>query len=295
MLLAVVALWGITFVLVKDALKDTAPLLFNFLRMSVAALALIFLNRRHLRHIPRRTIASGAIVGLFLAAGYQFQTAGLARTTASKSAFITSLVVVIVPLLTAIPAVRPASAPAPGIATLLGAFLAFAGLMFLTTPTGTTWSNLVTSVGTGDLLTLLCAIAFAGHLIALAHTSPQVPIPQLATLQILFAALLMGATLSLGGPIYFSMTPRLIVALAVTGLLATAAAFTIQSWAQRHLSPSHTALLLTLEPVFAWLTSFFFLGEQFGSRSFVGALLILLGILVTELLPLSSPVSKHPF
>jgi drug/metabolite transporter (DMT)-like permease len=166
--------------------------------------------------------------------------------------------------------------------------------MFLTTPRGTTWSNLLSSVGAGDLLTLLCAIAFAGHLVALAHTSPQVPIPQLATLQIIFATLIMGVTLPLGGPIYFSLTTRVIVALAITGVFATAAAFTIQSWAQRHLSPSHTALLLTLEPVFAWLTSFFFLGEHLGSRSLVGALLILTGILLSELVPLPSPISKHP-
>lgn len=83
------------------------------------------------------------------------------------------------------------------------------------------------------------------------------------------------------------------IALAITGLLATAAAFTIQSWAQQHLAPAHTALLLTLEPVFAWLTSFIFLGERLGSRSLLGALLILAGILLTELLS-AAPISEHP-
>jgi drug/metabolite transporter (DMT)-like permease len=146
----------------------------------------------------------------------------------------------------------------------------------------------------GDLLTLLCAIAFAGHLLALAHSSPRVSVPQLATLQISFAALIMGITLPLGGPLYLSMTPRLGVTLAVTGLLATAAAFTIQSWAQRHLPPTHTALLLTLEPVFAWLTSFFFLGERLRSRSLIGAFLILTGISITELFSSAAPISEHP-
>jgi len=288
LLLGVVMVWGVTFVLIKDALHDASPLLFNLLRMTLAAIALAIVNRRHLRHITRGTVIAGAVVGVFLAAGYQFQTSGLARTTAAKSAFITGLVVVFVPLLTTIPTLRPASASAPSLTTLLGALLAFAGLVLLTTPPGTTGANLFTAIGSGDLLTLVCAIAFAGHLLALAHTSPRVPIPQLATLQIAFAALIMAVTLPLGTPLHLSVTPRLVIALAVTSLLATAAAFTIQSWAQQHLPPTHTALLLTLEPVFAWLTSFLFLGEHMGSRSLLGAGLILSGILFTELLPISA-------
>lgn len=164
-------LWGVTFAVIKDALQDASPLLFNFLRMTLAALALVIVNHRHLRHITRGTVIAGAIVGVFLAAGYQFQTSGLARTTAAKSAFITGLVVVFVPLLTAIPGLRPASTPAPGISALLGALLAFSGLLLLTTPAGTSWSTLFTSIGPGDVLTLICAFAFAGHLLALAHTS----------------------------------------------------------------------------------------------------------------------------
>jgi drug/metabolite transporter (DMT)-like permease len=294
LLLAVVAVWGATFALVKDSLNDASPLLFNLLRMTLAALALAIVNRRQLRQITRPTLAAGAVVGLFLATGYQFQTAGLARTTAAKSAFITGLVVVFVPLLTAIPAIRPANAHVPRLTAYLGAALAFAGLLFLTTPPGTTASNIFTSIGLGDLLTLLCALAFAGHLLSLAHTSPRVPIAQLATLQIAFAALVMAITLPLGGRLYLTLTPRLILALAITSLLATAAAFTIQSWAQQHLPPTHTALLLTLEPVFAWLVSFLFLHERLSHRSLAGAALILAGILLTELLPTPSPTPTHP-
>lgn len=294
LLLAVVLVWGATFVLIKDALQDASPLLFNLLRMSFAAVALAVINRQHLRQIKWQSVWAGAIVGIFLAAGYQFQTSGLARTTAAKSAFITGLVVVFVPLMTLMPVLRPASAPAPGAASVAGALLAFGGLLLLTTPPGTSWGNSFNSIGTGDLLTLVCAIAFAGHLLALAHTSTKVPIPQLATLQIAFASLLMLLTLPLDGPVYLHITPRLIVALLVTSLLATAAAFTIQSWAQQHLPPTHTALLLTLEPVFAWATSFFFLGERLGSRSLFGAILILAGILLTELVPHPRPISEHP-
>ncbi|HEY8998510.1 MAG TPA: DMT family transporter [Edaphobacter sp.] len=294
LLLAVVAVWGATFALVKDALHDASPLLFNMLRMTIAAIALAIVNHRSLRNLNRKAVVSGLVVGIFLAAGYQFQTAGLARTTAAKSAFITGLVVVFVPMLTAIPAIRPASSHAPRWTSAVGALLAFAGLLLLTTPSGTTWANLFSSIGIGDLLTLLCSIAFAGHLLALAHTSPRVPIAQLATLQIAAAALIMAITLPLGGALYLHLTPRLLIALAITSLIATAAAFTIQSWAQQHLPPTHTALLLTLEPVFAWLISFAFLGERLGARSVTGALLIFAGILVTELLPVADPVQTYP-
>lgn len=293
LLLAVVVLWGATFVLVKDALQDASPLLFNLLRMTLAAIALAVANWRHLRGISKQSVLAGAIVGIFLAAGYQFQTSGLARTTAAKSAFITGLVVVFVPLLTMIPLLRPASSPTPGIGAVVGALLAFSGLALLTTPSGTSWSGLFTTIGTGDLLSLLCALAFAAHLLSLAHTSLRIPIPQLATSQIAFAALFMVITLPLGGPVYLHVTPRLVLALLLTGLLATAAAFTIQSWAQQHLPPTHTALLLTLEPVFAWITSFLFLGERLSSRSLTGALLILVGILLTEFVPIPRPISEH--
>jgi drug/metabolite transporter (DMT)-like permease len=262
--------------------------------MTLAFLALAIVNHRQFRNINRNALFSGLIVGLFLAAGYQFQTAGLARTTPAKSAFITGLVVVFVPLFTMIPALRSANTSPPRWTTGIGALLAFSGLLLLTTPTGTSFQNLFASIGLGDLLTLACAIAFAGHLLALAHTSHRVPTGQLATLQIGVATLIMAITLPLGGRPHLSVTPRLLIALAVTSLLATAAAFTIQSWAQQHLPPTHTAILLTLEPVFACLTSFFVLHEHLGRRSLVGAALILAGIAFIELLSATAPLPTHP-
>jgi drug/metabolite transporter (DMT)-like permease len=294
LLLAVVFIWGSTFVLVKDALQDASPLLFNLLRMTLAFAALAIVNQRQLRNISRPALLSGLIVGFFLAAGYQFQTMGLARTTPAKSAFITGLVVVFVPIFTVVPALRSTNTPPPRWTTALGALLAFYGLLLLTTPAGTSFQNLFVSIGPGDLLTLACAIAFAGHLLALAHTSHRVPIGQLATLQIGVATLIMLVTLPLGGRPHLSITPRLLIALAITSLLATAAAFTIQSWAQQHLPPTHTAVLLTLEPVFACLTSFLVLHERLGRRSLLGAALILVGIATTELFSAATPLPIHP-
>ena len=294
LLLAVVLVWGATFVLVKDALNDASPLLFNLLRMSLAFAALAIVNHRQLRHIHRQTLIAGLVAGLFLAVGYQFQTAGLALTTPAKSAFITGLVVVFVPILTIFPALRSETTTPPRWTTAAGALLAFSGLLLLTTPAGASWQNLFLRIGPGDLLTLVCALAFAGHLLALAHFSRRVPIGQLATLQIGVAALIMAATLPLGGRSHLAITSRLVIALAITSLLATAAAFTIQSWAQQHLPPTHTAILLTLEPVFAALTSFLILRERLGGRSLAGAALILSGVAAIELFPAALPLSAHP-
>ena len=294
LLLTVVAIWGATFVVVKDALQDASPLLFNLLRMSLAFVALAAINRRQLRDLSRRTMLSGMVVGIFLAAGYQFQTAGLARTTPAKSAFITGLVVVFVPLLTVVPALRPSGTHAPRWNAALGALLAFSGLLLLTTPAGTQLQNVFTTIGIGDLLTLACALAFAAHLLSIAHTSRGIPVAQLATLQIGFAALIMAITLPLGGHLHLTFSVRLVSALAVTSLFATAAAFTIQSWAQQHLPPTHTAVLLTLEPVFAFLTSLIFFHERLGRRSLAGASLILTGIAITELLTSPAPLPAHP-
>ncbi len=298
LLLAVVAVWGATFALVKDALGDASPLLFNFLRMSIAAAALWIIHWRELRNLPRRTILAAAVAGVFLAAGYQFQTVGLAHTTPAKSALITGLVVVFVPLLSSIPGLRPGkgskASSRPRWAPVTGALLAFFGLVLITTPPGTKLQSVTGAVGVGDLLTLLCALAFAGHLLALAHFAPEIPVSQLATLQITFAAAVMLLTLPLAGALHLQLTPRLLIALAVTSLLATAAAFTIQSWAQQHIPPANTAVLLTLEPVFAVAVSLIFFGERLSGRSFAGAALILSGIAMLELLTLPTPVVIDP-
>jgi len=294
LLLAVVAVWGATFALVKGALNDASPLLFNLLRMALAAAALWIVNYRYLGGISRRTCFAGAVAGLFLAAGYQFQTVGLASTTPAKSGLITGLVVVFVPLLTTLPGVRPRASPRPRWTTAAGALSAFSGLVLLTTPTGTTLANVTGKMGRGDLLTLLCALAFAGHLLALAHLAPEIPARPLATLQITFAALVMLLTLPLSRNLHLHLSLRLTVALAVTSLLATAAAFTIQTWAQQHIPPANTAILFTLEPVFAVAVSVLLLGDRMTLRSVLGAALILCGIGMIELLALPAPVAIEP-
>ncbi len=292
LLLAVVLVWGATFTVIKDALGDISPLLFNLLRITIAFLVLAAVYRRHWARLDRRVVLSSAVVGLFLAVGYEFQTAGLKHTTPSKSAFITGLVVVLVPLMCTIPALRTRTMYAPRWNAFLGAFAAFGGIILLTVPGGAPLA--LGSIGRGDLLTLGCSVSFALHMLALAHTSPRVPYEQLALLQIGVAAMVMAVCLPAFEPHPFlHLNARVVMALGIASVLATAAAFTIQSWAQQFLEPTHTAVILTLEPVFAWLTSFLLLGERLGLRSGAGALLILAGIAITEVFPGQVQTTAH--
>ncbi len=284
LLLAVVLVWGTTFVLIKSALADVSPLLFNLLRMALAALALLALYRRHLRGLPRRAWNVSLLAGVLLATGYQFQTAGLRLTTPSRSAFLTGMVVLFVPFLSLARVLRAPGASRPGAAAFLGAAVGFAGLALLAVPSGQPFA--FNSVSRGDALTVACAFAFALHLLTLAHGSRYVPFQALAVIQISTAAVVMAISLPVFEPHpFFHAGPRFFLAWLVAALLATAAAFSIQSWAQAFLPASHTALIFSLEPVFAAATSYLVFGERLRGRSLLGAALVLLAILLSELFP----------
>jgi drug/metabolite transporter (DMT)-like permease len=296
LLLCVVAIWGSTFVLVKDALRDISPLLYNLIRMAMASICLAAVYRRHLRTLNRESLAGGAIAGFFLATGYQFQTAGLALTTPSKSAFITGLTVVLVPLLSAVPALRSPGLHRPGWNAYAGAAVAFVGIALLTAPGLLSGDTSVSTLGInlGDLLSLGCALAFAFHLLALAHFAGRMRFEQLGLLQVAFCTLFMAVSSPVLERPRFHFTPLLAIALLVGAVLSTAVAFTVQSWAQQHLAATHTALIVATEPVFAWITSLLFLHEGLGPRQALGALLVLAGILVTELLSPPTTLALGP-
>jgi drug/metabolite transporter (DMT)-like permease len=293
-------------VLVKGALADATPAAFNLVRMTLAFAVLGVAYHRYWRAIRGWQVAAGAIVGLCLATGYQFQTTGLALTTPSKSAFITGLLVVLVPLFSIIPGLRPPGAKRPRWNAFVGAVMAFTGIVLLTAPAAALASGPaslsgeaahllpdMTSINLGDLLTLGCAVAFAFHCLALSRYSPRIGFQPLALLQVGFCALFMALSLPLIEHPRIAWTPRLAVALAITAVLATAAAFSIQSWAQSVLPATHMALLLTLEPAFAWVTSFLVMGERLGIRPASGALMILAGIALTELMPQPHVPTAH--
>jgi drug/metabolite transporter (DMT)-like permease len=268
LLVLVALIWGATFVIVKDALADASPLVFLAGRFTFAGVMLfIVLGWRGLK--PRCLLPAGWL-GLLLFIGYIFQTWGLESTTPAKCAFITGFSVILVPLISPLMGqrLRPASAA--------GALLGLAGLYFLIEPSGPA------SVNRGDLLTLFGAVAFALYIIWVGVFAQNYSFVQLAPTQILTVGFLAYAALPFDPQYRFQLTRGLIAAIGVTALLATAFAFAVQNWAQRHISASHTALILTLEPVFAALTSYWLAGERPGGRVLLGCALVLVGMVASE-------------
>jgi drug/metabolite transporter (DMT)-like permease len=140
------------------------------------------------------------------------------------------------------------------------------------------------NVNRGDILSAACAVAFTFQIILLGRASQRFPFEQIAVLQVGTAAVLMGVTAPLLEQPQFQFSQVVMAAVLITGILGTAVAFTIQAWAQQFTPATHAALIFNLEPVFAWLTSFIYLHERLGLRAGAGALLILAGVLVSELL-----------
>ncbi|MGZ4828899.1 MAG: DMT family transporter [Candidatus Angelobacter sp.] len=279
MLVMIAFIWGSTFVLVKAALNDSSPLVLNSARMVVAAVLLAIFYRKKITVLTKPALTAGVVVGIFLYLGYAFQTSGLKLTTPSKSAFLTGTSSVLVPLL--LVAIWRAHIHLWRVA---GIMLALTGLFLMTVPGGGAGLADFAKVNLGDILTIGCAFCFAFQIIFLGHASQRFPFEQIAVLQVGTAAVLMTLSAPLLERPHFRPTGTVIAAVLITGVLCTAVAFTVQSWAQQFTPATHTALIFTTEPVFAWLTSFIYLHERLGLRAGAGALLILGGVLVSELL-----------
>ena len=265
------ALFGVTFYLVKDAIDEVGPVPFVAARFLVGAAALWPFARRG----PAQPglLRAGAWCGAALVAGYVLQTVGLQYTSEPVSAFITYLLVVMVPLLSAAVLRRP-----PGRPVLAGVVLATAGLWLLT--------GARLAVGRGELLTLGCALAFAAHIVLLAELAPRFDSLRLNVVQLaVVGAGCLGPGLVTGG---YAFPAEAWVAVVLCGVGASAGAMLLQVWAQRQVGPTRTALLLTLEPVFAAAFGYV-AGRSLGGLALAGAGLILLGVLVAELAPAPGP------
>lgn len=272
-LVLVAFFWGVTFTVVKQALSDILPFGFLFLRFSLAVLiilpAIIYTNR--FRSLPWK---AGILAGLALTLGYSAQTIGLQYTAASKSAFITGLAVVMVPIFVAIFERKWLNKT-----SLFAVVIAVAGLYLLTNPEGSEFNR-------GDAWTLLCAVGFALHLVVIDYYARRVDYFGLFFLQILVVAALTGlfapfegaGMLSMGG----NLTGNVLFAVIITAIFATAVAFFLQNWAQQTTPATRAALIFTLEPVFAALTAYVFLSERLGISGTIGGALILSAIILAE-------------
>lgn len=285
-LLAVAFMWGCTFLIVQHAVRALPPLMFNAIRFLGASVLLTLIimcfYRKQFRLVNLRMAGHGLVLGLLLFAGYGLQTMGLLYTTTSNAGFITGLSVVLVPFLSLL--LRQAKLSK---GTWISAGLAAAGLYLLTF----SGSGGGMSLNKGDVLILLCAVAFALHIAFTGKFAPHAPALPLAAIQ-LGAAGLFSLLASLffepGAAAGLSLTvqrPEVLYALLISIGPTSAFAFWIQTSAQQYTTPARVAVIFTTEPVFAAATGVIFAGEHLSPLAVLGCLCILSGMLLSELWP----------
>ncbi|MCS6802142.1 MAG: DMT family transporter [Chloroflexota bacterium] len=266
-LIAVTAIWGSTFVAIKGGLDGIAPFGFLVLRFGLAALCLLPFYGRDLRRMTAADWTAALVVGLWLFGAYALQMLGVERSTASKGGFITGLSVIFVPI-----GVWLWQHRAPGWRFAFAAALATLGLGLLTLKGDLT-------VETGDLLLLGCAVCFAGHIIALGHSTQRHPLPVLVVGQVGLVALLSLPFALAFERVPIPTTPAAVFGVVYTSLAATVFVLVVQTWAQRTVSPTRAAIIFAAEPVFAALFAVLLGGETLSALQVVGGALIVIGML----------------
>ncbi|MFL5800018.1 MAG: DMT family transporter [Actinomycetota bacterium] len=272
-LVAVAAVWGFTFTTVKEAVAHVPVFEFLALRFGLAAVLMTAVAWRQLRALARPGWIAAVVAGATIFTGYASQTVGLQHTTATNAAFVTGLFVVIAPVLSVLYLKRR---PGPGPA--LGVALATVGLFLLSASHGF-------HLRYGDAIVLGAAVSFAVQLVIMAKAAPEHSPAALSAVQMWVTAVLATFT-SLASEHLTAPTHHDVVAgVLITGVLASAGAFWAMTLAQRHVSPTRTAVILVMEPVFAGIAGVVILSESLNPRQWAGAALILAGMLVAELAP----------
>jgi drug/metabolite transporter (DMT)-like permease len=267
-LIAVTVVWGVTFVQVKDAVEVYPLFAFLAVRFAIASATLAVPGAARLRGLGRRGFGAGALLGLLLAAGYAFQTAGLQRTTVSGTGFITGMYVVLTPVI-ALALFRTTI----GAAAWAGVGVSTAGLVMLAGIHGS---------ATGDLLVLAGAAVYSLQIVLMERYAPRYDALAFTLVEMAAACVgLLAVALALGD----LAVPRgwtVWGALLVTGVFASALAYLVQTWAQRRTSATRTALAFTMEPVFAALFGYTLDGDRLGAVGWGGCAAIMAGIVLAE-------------
>lgn len=281
-LVAVAAVWGLTFVMVQDAVAALPVLAFLAYRFLAAAALVAALVPRAVARLGRDGVRAGVVMGVFLTGGYVLQTFALQHTTASNVGFITGLFVVATPLLGALVlGVRVGR-------TAIGAALVAALGLALLSGVGSDVRPL------GDGLAFGCAICFAAHILATDRGAAAHDVVGLLVVQL---AVCGGATLiaaALSGGLVAPSGTAVWTALAVTAVFASAAGFFVQTYAQRHASPARTALILASEPAFAGLFGWLLADDRLTALGWFGAALIVAAIVAVEKVPRLRPPRPLP-
>jgi drug/metabolite transporter (DMT)-like permease len=268
-LVGVTAVWGWTFLIVKDAVVKMPVMDFLAVRFTLAAVVMFALRPTCLRRITRRGWLHGFILGILLGLAYITQTQGLRHTSPAVSGFITGMSVVFTPIVAWLLLHHKI-----GLRTWLAVGLAIAGLALLSLHG---WS-----FGTGELLTLACALFVAFHIIGLGQWSAQHDTYGLALVQIVTVAVISLIAASPGG-IMVPPDTTTWETIGITAILATAVAFFVQTWAQSLVSPTHAAVVLTMEPVFAGAFSIAAGQEQVTIKNVLGAVCVLVAMLIVQI------------
>lgn len=262
-------IWGAAFPLAKLALQDASPMAFTAVRF-VAASVLV---APALTGVSREEWRAGAVLGALLAVGFATQTIGLQWTTPSRSGFLTSLYIPFTPLIV-LAAYRTLPARLAG----LGLVIAVLGMVLLTRP-----DNLGGGLNAGDALTVLCAFAFAAHMVVTGEFARRFRVERLMMAQIVVAGVLTVAATPLLETPRLHWTPLLTGMVAYEAVLASVVAIRLQLAAQQVLSPTYAALVFTLEPVVAATTSLLLTGDRLTLLQWSGGALIIAGSLLPEL------------
>jgi drug/metabolite transporter (DMT)-like permease len=281
-LIGIASVWGLTFVMVQDAIALLPTMAFLAYRFIPAALIVAVIFHRRLRALPPRGWRAGLVMGVFLTGGYVFQTLGLEETSASNTGFITGLFVVLTPVLGAvflrdrIPAVA-----------WLAAAVSMVGLWLLAGAGGELDLR-------GDGLVLLCAFSLAAHILATARAVERYDVGALLAVQLGVVGITCLAIAAAAGQLEPPEGETVWSALVVTSLVASALGFFVQSFAQRHAPPARTALILASEPAFAGLFGWLLNDERLTVTGWLGAALIMTAIVAVEVVPRFRPPRPLP-
>jgi drug/metabolite transporter (DMT)-like permease len=268
-LVAVTAVWGSTFLIVQNAVLRMPVMDFLAVRFTVASLVMLALRPSCLKHITRRGLVRGVLLGIVLGLGYITQTFGLLSASAAVSGFITGMFVVLTPVIAWLVLRRKISRN-----TWLAVLLATFGLALLSLHG---WS-----VGIGELLTLACAVFFAVHIVGLGEWSHRYETYGLTLIQISTVAVI-SLIASAPGGLMLPPDPGVWLAVGITAVLATAVAFLVQTWAQALVSPTRAAVVMTMEPVFAGIFAVAIGGNQLTVRVLIGAACVLAAMLIVQI------------
>ena len=264
--------WGFAFVVVKNALDIIPPIYMLAMRFSIAGVVLAAIFWKKLRGLNRTQLRQGLVLGVLLFLAYSTQTIGCQYTTAGKNAFLTTLYVVLVPLLN-----WGLFHKWPGYRCLLAAVLAFFGIGLLSL-------NGDLSINFGDLLTLICGVFYAVHIVFIDRFTEQSDPVQLTILQLLAVAVISWVLAPVfNGPLPAGIFTRDgLVAMGYLGLFSTMIGFTLQNVGQKYTPPAAAALLLSFESVFGALFSAIFLKEQMTSRMLWGCVCLFAAVILSQ-------------